>query len=142
MERKLDIEKIVFNRYSYWLCPFILLLSFISSGKGMGIKMCYFKYLTDLPCPGCGLTRSISNISRLRFYEAWLYHPFGFFLYFFCCFIIIYLVLPDACKMKIRRFFKDNGVLLSKIYLWFVYSFILYGLCRMLSYPFFKSMAL
>jgi len=63
----------------YWLLLVALLAAtFLPLPR---LPVCQFKALTGLPCPGCGLTRSMMAISRGRFAQAYAYHPFGFVLY-------------------------------------------------------------
>ena len=44
----------------------------------LGHGLCPSRELLGLPCPGCGLTRSILLIFRGRFAESWLLQPFGY----------------------------------------------------------------
>ncbi len=41
---------------------------------------CIFKGVTDIPCPGCGMTRACLAILQGEFSTAWRYHPFSFLL--------------------------------------------------------------
>lgn len=60
----------------------MFLVSFISAPDTLpGIELCYFKSLTGMPCPGCGLTHSVCAISHGDLSGAWEYNPFGFFFY-------------------------------------------------------------
>jgi Protein of unknown function (DUF2752) len=43
---------------------------------------CPFKLLTGWPCPGCGLTHAICDISHGALAAAWTANPFGYFFYF------------------------------------------------------------
>ena len=39
---------------------------------------CIFHSLTDLICPGCGMTRACIALVQGKFGAAWHYHPFSF----------------------------------------------------------------
>ena len=39
---------------------------------------CLFHEVTDVPCPGCGMTRACLSITHGQFTDAWHYHPFSF----------------------------------------------------------------
>lgn len=39
---------------------------------------CIFHSVTDVPCPGCGMTRACLALTHAHFTEAWHYHPFSF----------------------------------------------------------------
>ena len=41
-------------------------------------SICTFKRLAGVPCPGCGMTRSVLSIVDGRWGEAARFHPFGF----------------------------------------------------------------
>lgn len=36
---------------------------------------CIIKYFTNIPCPGCGLTRAYLSLFKLDLYKAFHYHP-------------------------------------------------------------------
>lgn len=44
----------------------------------LGHGLCPSRELLGLPCPGCGLTRSILLILQGRFTESWQLQPFGY----------------------------------------------------------------
>lgn len=48
--------------------------------EAVALFPCLFRCLTDLVCPGCGMTRACLAIVRGEFDAAWNYHPFSFFL--------------------------------------------------------------
>lgn len=41
---------------------------------------CIFHSVTDIPCPGCGMTRACIALTQGKFGAAWNYHPFSFFV--------------------------------------------------------------
>jgi hypothetical protein len=43
-----------------------------------GMNLCLFKAATGLPCPSCGSTRSVLDITRMHFRDALYANPAGF----------------------------------------------------------------
>ena len=57
----------------------LLVAAGIAAGVSLlGHGLCPSRELLGLPCPGCGLTRSILMILRGRFAESWQLQPFGY----------------------------------------------------------------
>lgn len=46
-------------------------------------EVCVFKNMTNLPCPGCGLTRSFLYLGHLRIWDSLRMNPFGIVLFAF-----------------------------------------------------------
>jgi hypothetical protein len=76
-----------------WLYFFVIALSltggawvawnriyYIPSDPHTGMNLCLFKAVTGIPCPSCGTTRSVLDITRLHFGAAFYENPFGFLL--------------------------------------------------------------
>ncbi len=53
-----------------------LVVVVIATVLGRGI--CYFRNITGMPCPGCGMTRSFLLILQGKFKQAWELHPFAY----------------------------------------------------------------
>lgn len=51
----------------------------VNGGKSLlGLpSLCLFHNMTGLPCPGCGITRSVVCCGHLRFADSMAYHPLG-----------------------------------------------------------------
>jgi hypothetical protein len=71
------------------LAPLPLLLAFLLPLPHDGAiakmpRLCLFFLSTGLPCPGCGLTRSVVSFAHGQWSEAVYYHPLGplFFIAF------------------------------------------------------------
>lgn len=45
--------------------------------EGLGVPTCLFYAQSGLPCPGCGLTRSVTSFFHGKFLSAWDFNPFG-----------------------------------------------------------------
>ena len=50
------------------------------SPEEVSLIPCIFHSLTDLICPGCGMTRACIALVQGKFGTAWSYHPFSFLL--------------------------------------------------------------
>ena len=50
------------------------------SPEEVSLIPCIFHSLTELICPGCGMTRACIALVQGKFGAAWSYHPFSFFL--------------------------------------------------------------
>ena len=96
----------------------------------MGIPLCWLKALTGLPCPGCGLTRSVTHISHLHFGDALLDHPFGFPVYLLSVALVVAFVWP-AGRRRMVRFLAKRESAAQRLYWGLVGSFIVFGVCRM-----------
>ncbi|MCE2415439.1 DUF2752 domain-containing protein [Candidatus Poribacteria bacterium] len=41
---------------------------------------CILHSVTDIPCPGCGMTRACIVLTHGHFADAWRYHPFSYLI--------------------------------------------------------------
>ena len=55
-------------------------LIFSRVGLTQGLWTCPFFKFTGIPCPSCGLTRSLISLSQGDFKTSWKYHSFGLVL--------------------------------------------------------------
>ena len=65
---------------------------------------CPIKYLTGVPCPGCGLSRALAALLRLDFRTALRFHPMVF-------------VLPPVVMSPVIDYFE---IFLERMLLWSV----------------------
>src|SRR5205807_1514463 len=108
-----------------------LLLAFFTPPHGTGWTVCWLKYATGIPCPGCGLTRSLSCALRGMLSESWHFHPMGF--------LVLALFVTLATASALPRFrewlvtlMDSNERLFNALYLGFVVTFVGFGLIRAL----------
>jgi hypothetical protein len=62
---------------------------------------CAFHASTGLPCPGCGLTRSVLTLLRGHPEDSFLLHPFGPLLFLSLFFALVVCILPQAPRNRI-----------------------------------------
>ena len=68
---------------------------------------CLFQKMFHIPCPGCGITRSIFSIARGEFFLAWQYNPAGLVLFLF--------LLAQIPLRIVANKYGDKAELVSKI---------------------------
>lgn len=54
--------------------------------------LCFFKRITSIPCPSCGVTRSSMSIFRGDFSTALHYNPLGFLATAFICIAPVWML--------------------------------------------------
>jgi hypothetical protein len=59
----------------------IILLQYIKLSHAHEPDVCLFKYLTDIPCPSCGSSRSVMAILHGDIHEAFYLNPLGFLIF-------------------------------------------------------------
>lgn len=80
-------------KYCLLTTTIILLYCFLFIPNNLAIP-CLFYKLTNLYCPGCGLTRMLISLIHLDFYQAFRYNPL---LFCYLPFIMI-LTIDFICK--------------------------------------------
>jgi hypothetical protein len=106
-----------------------LSLAFVTPPHGTGLTVCWLKSATGIPCPGCGLTRSLSCGLRGMFTESWHYHPMGLLI------LALFFTLAGASILKRFRawlviMINSNEKLFKFLYLGFVFAFVGFGFLR------------
>jgi len=109
-------------------------LALIHPPHGSGLAVCWLKATTGIPCPGCGLTRSLSCVVRGLFSEAWSYHPFGLILAPVLLTIAIVGILPRGMRDRIAAAIARSPMWTDVAYVLLVVSFVGFGLYRALAH--------
>lgn len=91
MEIKLNKDKIYYS-IKITIVIIISTIIFLFLNKQFSFYIpCIFHKITNLWCPGCGITRMIISIINLNFYQAFRYNPLAFILLpFFIIYGLIY----------------------------------------------------
>jgi len=110
-----------------------LALAIVTPPHGGSFSICWFKNCTGLPCPGCGLTRSLSCGLRGMFFESLHYHPMGLLILFLLITIAFASLLPRSGKKILAGSIESHAFAFNSAYLAFVFSFVLFGTSRLLT---------
>lgn len=77
---KADMRKKIQKIY-IWLAIIAAAYGLWCGLTGLGIP-CYYLTVHGYECPGCGLSRMVFSVFKLRFGEAFSYNPVGFVAFF------------------------------------------------------------
>ncbi|HSA93803.1 MAG TPA: DUF2752 domain-containing protein [Terriglobales bacterium] len=127
-----DVYSLMFNPLASVLAPLILAAAAALPSNGLGIRVCLFRILSGLPCPGCGMTRALSSLLHGDGAAAFFYHPFVFAVLPALVLISVHGLLPNDVRGRLRRSFTAHQARLRPAYEALVYSFLAFGLIRMI----------
>ena len=87
-----------------------------TSPEEVKLLPCLFHTVTDVPCPGCGMTRACISLSHGQITDAWRYHPFSFIIVGLAIVIAIFpskmSVAWSSQSVKTRNIITYIGILL------------------------------
>ncbi len=83
------------------LSLFVIAAAILMPMDGTGFSICVFYNLTGIPCPGCGLTRSVTHSLHGGLHAAFLYNPFGPLI----ALLVVFFAL-SAFLRPLTNFFK------------------------------------
>ncbi len=119
-----------FGRGSLCVALAVWAVALLHPPHGMDVSICLSKAATHLPCPGCGLMRSVSCTARGMMTEAWQYNAFG--PVWLAVFTVIASVrlLPAAGRRYVRRAVIRRAALARAIYIVLIATFLTHGTLR------------
>ena len=126
--------RLLFNRFCTVGALLALPLAALLPSDGAGIPVCLFHSLTGLPCPGCGLTRAFSSLLHGQVAAAFAYHPFVFLLLPLFAIMAAHNFLPARARQGLEKFCRTHDWVIRSGYHGVIYSFVLFGILRMLAY--------
>jgi hypothetical protein len=85
---------------------------------------CSFKKLTKIPCPGCGLGRSLVLAAHGKIAQSLSYHRLGLLFLYYICLQFVYSIVVIAVP-RWRDRLKRMGTVLNR---GFIVLFVLLGL--------------
>ncbi len=96
----------------------------------IGTEFCWLRALSGLPCPGCGLTRSVCHLARGDAAQALWFHPFGLLVLPFSVTAASSLLWPAAFRARVRRAIDRHRGGVESTYRAVVLVFLAYGFLR------------
>jgi hypothetical protein len=124
------LHTLMFSRLGGAIAAVGLTVSILMPAEGIGVDLCGFLKLTGLPCPGCGLTRSVTNITHGNLGAAWHYNPFGFFVWATFAALAPCLVLPGRALRKVRGIVEPAAGWINGLVYTCLGCLLVYGVVR------------
>ena len=98
---------------------------------GFGRDLCYVHASSGLPCPGCGLSRSVAHGIRGHLVEAIWYNPFGLLVVPYALAAVSSVIWPRTLKDRVRAWLEPRTVGFKRVYMSLLAAFLTYGAVRM-----------
>ena len=78
------------------------------------IRFCPFYYFFKIPCPGCGLTRSMIELLKGNLLQSLRYNILGIFIFsFLCIYILLWCLRKDSLIENILKKYEIVLIILS-----------------------------
>lgn len=109
------------------LISFLIIFLFLNKVFNFTIP-CLFHEITNLYCPGCGITRMFLALFKLDFYQAFRYNP-----------LVFILLILSIVYFLVKKIGKLNFKFPNYIYYYLLFIVIIYGILR--NIPLFSFLA-
>ena len=100
------------------LISFLIIFLFLNKVFNFTIP-CLFHEITNLYCPGCGITRMFLALFKLDFYQAFRYNP-----------LVFILLILSIVYFLVKKIGKLNFKFPNYIYYYLLVIVIIYGILR------------
>lgn len=110
----------------------VFVVAAVHPAGGLGIDLCPSRLFFHIPCPGCGITRSISCTIRGRFAEAVTYNLFGPIVIAVCLLLLASALLPGTWTAAICRRLAWTEATTTRLIWGLGLAFITFGVIRAL----------
>jgi hypothetical protein len=120
----------ILTRPLFLVAAFAFLVTAFLPQVGFGVPLCGFYQLTDLPCFGCGMTRSLTCMARFELEQAWQYHPFGPVTW---PFMVVFAVVGvrKTWSQALNHLFRKFDRVVTPVFWGVLFSFFVFGIWRM-----------
>lgn len=87
----------------------------INYEKQNNVSVCLIKNATSIPCPSCGSTRAVVQLTKGNFTESLLLNPFGIVIFSIMIVFPVWIILDFILKKdSFFRFYKNSEEILNK----------------------------
>jgi hypothetical protein len=112
------------------VCLAVFFLALFLPPDGFPIRLCYFYHLFGVDCPGCGMTRGLSNLWRGRFVSAVGYHWFTPATFIYLILQSSFLFIGETARTRVVGILNRHDRLFRKAWIWGIAAFLVYGIAR------------
>lgn len=107
-----------------------LLIGLAMPPTGIGPSYCGMQRSMGVPCPGCGLTRSVSSVLHGQIAWAYHYHPFGLAFVAGMLVLGVGALLPTRWRNPVIERLGRYDNVLGWLFLIFCAGLLLFGIYR------------
>jgi hypothetical protein len=98
--------------------------------QGRGVSLCWIHAGSGVPCPGCGIARSLGHAARGYWEQSWQCHPFGIPILGFFAAVAAASLLPAATQGRLTSALRSRPGTVRAAKLGFLAAFVGFGLVR------------
>ena len=126
------VSRMLLGRFTRVFAAVVVAAAFVLPGDGTGfLPTCYFRAWFALPCPRCGLSRSLASITPLHIGDALAYHPFGLLVYGLMCTILAVSLSPARARGAVAEWLDARAPRVRQVYGVGVAAFLVFGVGRL-----------
>lgn len=99
----------------------------------VGVDLCWFRRLSGLPCPGCGLTRSVVALAQGELRASLAFHPFGPLVLAWAAAATCSILVRGAPRRRLIAELERAGRGFDRGYRALIAAFVGFGILRLLA---------
>ncbi|MCC6334823.1 MAG: DUF2752 domain-containing protein [Myxococcales bacterium] len=111
----------------------IFLGSFFFPLTGLSVDLCPLHQATGLPCPGCGMTRSLAALTQGDFSTAAGLNPFGFLVWPVLAVLAVLALVPARGVQRLAQRLDVYGPLLTRAFHLVLAALLGFGALRLVA---------
>jgi hypothetical protein len=97
------------------------------------LSLCWFRRISGLPCPGCGLTRAVISLARGELVRSLEFHPFGVVVLPWAAAAASFPFWPSGLRQRVVGLLDNRASAFDRNYRVLVYGLVGFGTLRFLA---------